>query len=189
MKIYTKTGDTGDTSLVDSSRVGKSSSIINSVGAIDDANARLGSLCAILTDKDILNMVRNMQSRLLDCGAIIADPNGILKDRIYIQEKYIKELEVSIDSMSEKLSPLQTFILPGGNEAAARAHLARSGVRSAERTVVGLKEFGQEVPDAVLKYLNRLSDWLFTLARWLVVTAGDREIMWQKSEKKSTTDM
>lgn len=189
MKIYTKTGDDGSTSLVDSSRIGKFSTVINSVGEIDEANARLGWLCVVLKDKDILNQAQNIQSRLLDCGAIVADPMQSLKNRIHIKEKYIKALEISIDLMSENLPPLQTFILPGGNEAAARAHLARCAVRSAERTVAGLKSTGQEVPDVVLKYLNRLSDWLFVVARWLVVTSGDREILWQKSEKKSTTDM
>lgn len=189
MKIYTRTGDSGDTSLVNNSRISKFSNIINAVGAIDEANARLGSLRVVLEDKSILNMVIDVQSMLFDCGAMVADPAQSLKNRILIPEKYIKELEVSIDVMSEKLPPLQTFILPGGNEVAARAHLARSAVRSAERSVVGLKASGQEVPDALLKYLNRLSDWLFTLARWLVVTGGDHEILWQKSDKKSTTDI
>ena len=180
MKIYTKTGDMGETSLVDGSRVSKAHVRIQAVGALDEANAYLGwlgeSIQELKAEKELLTLV---QSLLFSCGARLAEPGekSNLPSRLPDQEA-IRQLELSIDHMTALLSPLNRFILPGGTEAACRAHIARSVVRRAERILIMLKESRVSIEPEILQYINRLSDWLFTFARFLNYKDGIKEKEW-----------
>lgn len=180
MKLYTKTGDSGTTSLANGERVSKSSIRIKVVGALDECNARLGALAAVLDNKEILNMVKSVQSRLFDCGAVLADPERTTEGDELYPKKYSSELEAAIDSMDKDLEPLTTFILPGGCESSVRAHLARSAVRAAEREIVALQSEGAIVSPLILQFMNRLSDWLFVVARFCNYKSGITEPTWQK---------
>ncbi len=165
MKLYTKTGDKGKTSLM-GGRVNKDDLRVEAYGTIDELNSFIGKAMTELDAnlfKDILEDLETIQHELFDCGGDLAN---ITKERKYkLQEASIEVLEKRIDALTEEVPPLKRFILPGGTQAAATLHIARTVCRRAERRVVTLMNAVEEVPSVVQKYLNRLSDYFFAVAR------------------------
>jgi cob(I)alamin adenosyltransferase len=179
--IYTRSGDKGETSLFGGTRVKKFAKRIKAIGALDELNAVLG-LTATKTDPQISKLIEKIQNELFTIGAVLANPDG-QEDRqgntLAINEVWINFLEAKIDEIDSTLQPLQNFILPGGCETASLFHFARTICRRAERKVVKLAE--KEKVDPILqKYLNRLSDLLFVLARNENKKKGVKEKEWQK---------
>ena len=177
-KIYTKGGDKGQTSLADGSRVAKNSPRIVAFGNVDHANSYLGLACLEVSD-DISSILRRVQNDLFDLGSDLAVP---IKEDDFFKDKRIKEsqilfLEETIDFYNAQLSPLKSFILPGGEKSAALLHIARTAARMAEQSVVNLME-QETINPLVMTYLNRLSDLLFVLARICNLPAG-RDVLWQ----------
>jgi len=171
-KIYTRTGDAGETGLVDGSRVSKADPRIAAIGDVDEANCAIGvALLAIRAD-EARAMLARIQNELFDLGADLATPDGI-EGALRILPEQVERLEREIDRMNEDLEPLRSFILPGGGNGAAELHLARAVARRAERTAIA----AQGLSAIALAYLNRLSDHLFVLARWLAREEGD--ILWR----------
>lgn len=181
MRVYTRTGDAGETGLLGPTRVRKNDLRIEVVGSLDELNACLGLAAAAVSDEWVRERLAGLQRELFAIGAELADvrPAG---DRATartgsLSGEAVAGLEATIDRAESELPPLGRFILPGGTEAGTRLHLARSVCRRAERRVVALA--GQEsVPPAVLAYLNRLSDLLFVLARLVNHRAGVAEQQW-----------
>ena len=166
MKIYTKTGDTGETSLFDNSRVSKADPRVDAYGEVDELNACLGAARAAGLDDDLSAVTESLQRQLFAVGARLADPSSRLAARVTkatVGDDDITALEATIDRLETELPPLRRFILPGGSAAGALLHLARTVCRRAERRVIGLG--ADAVEPAVIVYLNRLSDLLFVMAR------------------------
>jgi cob(I)alamin adenosyltransferase len=174
-KIYTKTGDAGETGLFGGGRVAKDHLRIEACGTLDEANSALGLLAAHL-DGDLAEVMRGIQRTLFDIGAELAteEPGRIAA----LGPEPTAALEVSIDRWEDELEPLRTFILPGGSRPAAICHVARSIARRAERRVVTMARTEAVNPE-VLRYLNRLSDCLFVLARLLNRRAGVPDVPWE----------
>lgn len=178
MKIYTKTGDSGETSLFDKTRVSKSDARVDAYGEVDELNACLGAVRAAGTDADLTGVIEEIQKELFAVGAQLADPSHRIAPRVTkagIVDAQIARLEATIDRLEAELPPLRRFILPGGSSAGALLHLARTVCRRAERRVVGLSE---PVDPIVVIYLNRLSDLLFVMARTTNHRARMPEIEW-----------
>lgn len=169
MKIYTKRGDAGQTDLFGGERVGKDVQRVAAYGDVDELNATVGVAAAAGCDPALADSLRDIQSALFDLGASLAtpDPDHRKKARIGgVSSADVEALEGLIDRLEESLEPLKTFILPGGSESAAAFHVARTVCRRAERGVVRLAATeGESVEASSLRYLNRLSDLLFVLAR------------------------
>ncbi len=172
-KIYTKTGDDGTTGLVDGSRVAKSSALMAAIGDVDEANSLIG-VAAVLADGDMLKTLRTIQNDMFDLGADIATPDGDFGwEPLRIVPAQVSRLETEIDAMNAGLSPLNSFILPGGSALAAHLHVARAAVRRAERSAVAATDLNPQA----LAYLNRLSDHLFTMARVANGNGAD-DVLW-----------
>jgi len=189
MKIYTKTGDRGNTSLYDGSKVSKDNIIIDCIGDIDELNSEIGCILANLNLNDnrlskYTKLLSDIQSQLFDLGALIAHPNNPERRNISFDNDqiYTKELEVSIDEMTAQLPKLVNFILPGGSVQMATIHKSRTVCRRAERKMVGLKTNGIEIQDSCLIYINRLSDFLFTLARFVGELQGIPEVIYKRKK-------
>jgi len=169
MKIYTKTGDQGNTSLYDGSKVRKDHLLLECIGELDELNSELGCVLTCLDDSFgiIVPLVRRTQSSLFDLGALIAHPNHPEKKNLTFDENGLltNELEFVIDEMTSHLPKLSNFILPGGNQTMAFIHKARTVCRRVERRMVSLRTDFVMDP-ACYVYINRLSDFLFTLARY-----------------------
>ena len=166
MKIYTRTGDLGETGLFGGPRVGKDMARIEAFGTVDELNAVLGVVRAETLPDDVDRVLERIQRELLDLGAELASPDPVKQGTRKIDRGNVSALEAQIDRFQESLEPLDEFILPGGNRAAALLHLARTVCRRAERRLVTLVRHGQEeISLFLLAYLNRLSDFLFVLAR------------------------
>jgi len=180
-KIYTRTGDGGSAGLVDGSRVSKASARMTAIGEVDEANCAIGMALALLDDGDIADALTRIQNEMFDCGADIATPGGgDVSDSEYalrIVERQVARLEEEIDAMNVALTPLTSFILPGGSAAVAALHFARGVVRRAERATVALAASERVNPHA-LAYLNRLSDHLFVAARSVAAGEGG-DVLWQ----------
>ena len=177
-KIYTRTGDDGTTGLGDGTRVPKDSVRVEAYGTVDELNSMLGLLmCESLSD-DVHGALTRIQHSLFDLGGELCIPG-----RSVLTETQVTELENLLDQWNADLAPLKEFILPGGTRAAATCHLARTLCRRAERRVYTLSR-SEPVPVASLKYLNRLSDLLFVLARALNHSAGAPDILWQPAIEK-----
>jgi cob(I)alamin adenosyltransferase len=181
-KIYTRTGDTGETMLLGGRRVRKDDARIEAVGSVDELNAVLGIARAELAGWSpepaaIGQLLGELQHRLFDLGAELATPPGHPAAR-GLSDADIAEIEASIDRFEAELEPLRAFILPGGCQAAALLHLARCVCRRAERRLVHLTA-SEPVRGEVVRYLNRLSDLLFVLARSVNRTAGTPDVLWQ----------
>ncbi len=180
-KIYTKTGDLGETGLVSGTRALKSDQRIDLYGEVDELNSRVGALVAKLAAKDRV-FLEEIQSALFDLGpnlACEASQRAQWKLPV-IGEGWVKKLESSIDLMDSTLSPLQHFILPGGSEAAVAAHLCRTHCRLVERRMVAYHQETQEpLPEHALQFINRLSDYFFVFARWCNHQAQISEAAWK----------
>lgn len=177
-KIYTRTGDDGTSGLVDGSRQRKDSARFEAIGAVDEANSAIG-LAVLAVAGDAAASLLRIQNDLFDLGADIATPGEDFVPSemvLRIVPGQARWLEQAIDALNDNLAPLTSFILPGGSEAAARAHIARASVRRAERAMVALAA-GEPVNPAALAYLNRLSDYLFVLARHLNAEGAD-DVKW-----------
>ena len=172
-KIYTKTGDDGTTGLVDGSRVAKHDPRMAAIGDVDEANSLIG-VAAVHAIDDTLAMLRMIQNDMFDLGADIATPEGDFGwEPLRIMPVQVKRLETEIDQMNAGLSPLGSFILPGGSALAAHLHVARAAVRRAERSAVAATGLNRQA----LAYLNRLSDHLFTMARVANANGAD-DVLW-----------
>lgn len=178
MKIYTKTGDQGKTSLFGGRRVSKDDLRVEAYGTVDELNAAIGLLRSAVTDQKILADLLRIQSELFVMGAhLAADPGKPLLKMPSLDEAMITSLEHNIDAMEGDLQPLRHFLLPGGSEAIARTHLCRTISRRSERRVVSLSHQDQVNP-YMIQYLNRLSDYFFVLSRFIAKSEGVEDIPW-----------
>jgi len=183
-KIYTRTGDDGTTGLVDGSRLPKHAARMEAIGAVDEANSAIGLAVVALSDSAHALPLTRIQNDLFDLGADLATPLGALGGTDFAPSEMVLRivasqalwLESEIDSLNDGVPPLTSFILPGGSEGAARVHVARASVRRAERSMTALAE-ADPVNPAALAYINRLSDYLFVLAR-AVNAAGAGDVLW-----------
>lgn len=189
MKIYTKTGDKGETSLYGGTRVSKAAARVESYGTLDELNAFIGLAKAEISDEKVLNQLQKIQFDLFTVGSEAATPtdkmflaNGKSRLDLLISEEEITELERWMDDFDAELEPLKFFILPSGGKAAATIHVCRTVCRRAERSMVFLRET-EEVRPELIKYLNRLSDYLFVLARYISKISGEKEDFWNPSER------
>lgn len=179
MKIYTKTGDKGDTSLFGGQRVPKDALRIEAYGTVDELNSVLGIVRADNKEKEIDAVLDRVQNELFELGADLATPQSAsVKNIKRIEPKHSEHLEKSIDRLDEHLKQLKTFILPGGSPVAARLHFARTVCRRAERTVVRLSR-NEDIGKGIMIYLNRLSDLLFVVARYANHVANVSETKWK----------
>ena len=179
-KIYTRTGDKGDTALGNGNRVAKNSARVNAYGTVDETNATLG-LARLHADGDLDAALARIQNDLFDLGADLCRPD-MEKDAeaeyppLRMADAQVDRLEAEIDAMNQALSPLRSFILPGGSALAAHLHLSRTVSRRAERLAVELARL-EAVNPAAVRYLNRLSDWLFVAAR-VANDNGESDVLW-----------
>ncbi|MBK4215848.1 cob(I)yrinic acid a,c-diamide adenosyltransferase [Paracoccus caeni] len=179
-KIYTRTGDKGDTALSDGSRVAKHDQRVEAYGTVDELNATLG-LCRLHAADGMADRLSVIQNDLFDLGADLSRPNMASDDQagypvLRIIDAQVSRLEAEIDEMNADLKPLRSFILPGGTVLAAHLHLSRTVARRAERRATELAAAG-DVNGAAVRYLNRLSDWLFVAARQ-ANGEGSEDILW-----------
>src|SRR6201996_7017702 len=184
-RIYTKTGDSGQTGLGDGSRISKAAPRITAIGAVDEANSAIG-IARLDAEDEIDAMLARIQNDLFDLGADLCAPEDGRKaeGRLRISGAQVERLEREIDAMNEKLAPLTSFVLPGGTALAAHLHLARAIARRAEAAIVELSGDEQINPEAV-RYANRLSDHLFVMAR----TANDvgmGDVLWVPGANRET---
>ena len=176
-KIYTRTGDGGESGLVDGARLKKTDPRFAAIGDVDEANATIGLAIAALPPTTPQHAIlQGVQNDLFDLGADLATP-GDIDGALRIHSDATERLEADIDRLTETLGPLTSFVLPGGSEAAARLHLARTVVRRAERTAIALADHATLNPE-IIKYLNRLSDLLFQLAR-AENNGGADDVLWR----------
>lgn len=179
MKIYTKTGDKGTTSLFGGSRVSKAHDRINAYGTIDELNSYLGLLRDQEVNKSRISFIASIQENLFIIGSILATEPGNTKVKVpALTEQSVHDLETEMDRMDEQLAPMRNFILPGGHQSVSFCHIARCVCRRAERLVVMLGDH-EPVEEKVIIYLNRLSDYLFVLSRKMSVDLQINEIPWK----------
>lgn len=179
MKIYTKTGDNGETSLFDNTRVSKADARVDAYGEVDELNACLGAARAAGVDEEIGALIESLQKDLFALGARLADPSARIAPRVekaVIDSADIERLEQTIDQLEATLPRLRRFILPGGGAAGAALHFARTVCRRAERRTVALG--GGAVDPILIVYMNRLSDLLFVMARVVNHRSGIAETEW-----------
>ena len=178
--IVTRTGDDGTTGLVGGERVSKDSPRVWAYGTVDELNSAIGVVRSVNTDSDLEARLRQIQNDLFNLGGELATPAGKLQQGVpRIEEQHVVHLEKLVEDLTKELGPLQEFILPGGSPVAAQLQVARTICRRTERFCVRLgKE--EKVGEFVTPYLNRLSDALFTLARWSNKKAGVKETYWKK---------
>jgi cob(I)alamin adenosyltransferase len=182
MRIYTRTGDAGETGLFGGGRVPKDHPRVEACGDVDELNAVLGWARALVGMPSVDGVIASVQRDLFSLGALLATPDlGKMHqhlDKARIDDARIAELERAIDDAEHELEPLRAFVLPGGTPKAAAVHVARAVCRRAERRVIALGRHGVEIPSVVVIYLNRLSDLLFVLARVVNHRAGTAEVTW-----------
>ncbi|MBT4492583.1 MAG: cob(I)yrinic acid a,c-diamide adenosyltransferase [Gammaproteobacteria bacterium] len=179
-KIYTRTGDGGETGLGDGSRIRKSAPRIEAIGTVDELNSVIGVVVEELIESDkpdlhdIAGFLRSLQHRVFDLGGELSIPGFNI-----ITADHVSAIEENLDTLNEPLPPLENFILPGGSRLIANCHMARAICRRAERTVIALAET-EDVNATALEFLNRLSDYLFVLARSCARITGVDEVLWEK---------
>lgn len=183
MKIYTKTGDKGQTSLVGGQRVSKCCDRLESYGTVDELNSHLGVLITYCTAEEDKAFLTDVQGKLFIVGGYLATDNSTheIRQGNIVTEEMVNAIETEIDRLQELLPPLRLFILPGGCRGAAYAHVCRTVCRRAERCILRLVECGAEVDENVTAYVNRLSDYLFVLARKLNVDDGTEDVVWRRN--------
>jgi len=177
-KIYTRTGDTGTTGLADGSRVPKDSPLIEAIGAVDELNSLLGVLLADALPDEIRSCLTDVQHDLFDLGGELSRPGHAI-----MTDAYTTRLERLLDGFNKDLTPLKEFILPGGSRAAALAHVSRTVCRRAERRLVTLAR-KKSAPPCAVRYMNRLSDLLFVLARVLNRATSHGDVLWQQGKNR-----
>jgi len=179
MKIYTKTGDKGTTALFGGARLSKAHIRIEAYGNVDELNSHLGLIRDLSGQESVRKMLTDIQSTLFTVGShLAADPS---KENLWLPEispNEVETLEKWIDELEETLSPLKSFILPGGSALISHCHIARCVCRRAERSIVLLSEH-EQVEDIIMKYVNRLSDLLFTMSRYVAKQQNVEEIKWE----------
>jgi cob(I)alamin adenosyltransferase len=180
MKIYTKTGDDGQTGLFGGPRVRKDAPRIEAYGTVDELNSVLGLVRAEPLPPEVDSLLERLQNELFALGAELATPEPIARGTAWAGPGPIAALETAIDEFEQPLEPLRQFILPGGTRGAALLHLARTVCRRAERRVITLAATGEPIAGDVVIYLNRLSDLLFVLARYTNHADGAPDVPWQK---------
>lgn len=181
MKIYTKVGDNGTTSLIGGTKVSKSHLRIEAYGTVDELNSYTGLCKDLLTDQPSKKIMQEIQDRLFTMGSSLAcDPLKEPKMKIPdLKEEDVVLLEKEMDKMNDLLPPMKNFILPGGHPTLSHLHIARCVCRRAERCCVRLEQENQEVAEIIVKYLNRLSDYLFVLSRFAGHQMNVEEIPWK----------
>lgn len=177
-KIYTRTGDKGTTGLGDGTRVEKTSARVEAFGTVDELNSAVGLVLAAKLPQEVRTCLTRTQHELFDLGGELCMPGYML-----VPGSYVDGLEQALDGFNKDLPPLKDFILPGGSEAAARCHLARTIARRAERRVLSLSQL-ETVNEASIRYLNRLSDLLFVISRVLARHDGGAEVLWVHGDKR-----
>lgn len=177
MKIYTKTGDQGETGLFSGRRLSKADLRVEAYGTVDELNATIGLLRDHLTDEPTREFLLVQQHHCFDLGAILADDRP--DSNLVFPENAAPRLEEAIDQLVEQLPPLRHFVLPGGHPTVSFAHLCRTVCRRAERRVVALTAEEADIAPVAVTYLNRLSDYFFTLGRYLSLLQGVEEVKWQ----------
>lgn len=190
-KVYTRTGDTGQTGLVGGKRLPKDHPRIEAYGSVDELNSVLGIVLSFLVQKDASKrrdklelILEAIQQKLFDMGSELATlPGDEYVGQITLQAEDAKWLEEIIDAMNDELQPLKSFILPGGTSLNVFLHLARTVCRRAERDIHKLKQIDLVSPE-IIKYINRLSDFLFVAGRWATETLGEKETLWQSGKSK-----
>jgi cob(I)alamin adenosyltransferase len=180
-RIYTRTGDGGETGLIGGHRVSKDHPRVEAYGAVDELNAHLGAVRAQMDEVQVDALLSRIQHRLFDLGAELATPAGGTKSASAIDDTDVADLERAIDMHQATLTPLREFILPGGAQVASTLHVARTVCRRAERRLVALAR-EEPVRGELLRYLNRLSDLLFVLARVANQRAGHADVTWQPKQ-------
>ncbi len=180
MKIYTKTGDTGKTSLVGGTRISKGNLKIESYGTVDELNSWIGVLRDLPANEARKDNFKEFQDRLFTIGADLASESEIVKQKKVpdLFDTDVELLEKAIDEMNEEIQALRAFVLPGGDIAVSYAHVTRTVCRRAERNIIRLSEV-EEVNELVIKYLNRLSDYLFVVSRKITQELGTEEVAWK----------
>lgn len=180
-KVYTKTGDDGTTGLVGGTRVKKYDARLEAYGTVDELNASIGVLRSYKLEDDVLTLLIQIQNKLFNIGSRLAsDEKGDeFTSGLKIREDHIEVLEIAIDSFEEKLPELSNFVLPGGELSVSQCHVARTICRRAERRILEFAE-NHEVQSETIKYINRLSDFLFVLARKLTFDNNVEEVLWSK---------
>jgi len=171
-RVYTRTGDKGETALVGGKRVSKASARVEAYGDIDELNSLLGVARAEIEDAEVDEVLRSIQNELFTVGADLASPRDVAVPRI--EGELVQRLEQIIDRFNHQMPPLEEFILPAGTRGAALLHLARAVCRRAERCIVALAH-EEEINEHLLAYVNRLSDLLFVMARWTNRRSGGSE--------------
>ena len=187
-KVYTRTGDNGETALVGGKRVPKDSARIEAYGTIDELNSIVGLARAFNEEKlsdgeahRFLDLVlRQIQDELFDLGSELATPPDFFQEGMYrVGEREVKKIEQLIDECQKSLEPLKSFILPGGGKLGAYLHQCRTVCRRAEREILRLSRV-EELSEWPVKYVNRLSDLFFVLSRWISKQTGEEEYLWQR---------
>ena len=181
-KIYTRTGDKGTTGLGDGSRVDKDNLRVETFGTVDELNSVIGLVLSAELATPIRNCLTRTQHELFDLGGELCMPGYTL-----IPAEFVDQLETDLDHFNDDLPALKDFILPGGSEAASRCHLARTVCRRAERLMVSLAKI-EDLNEISLRYLNRLSDLLFVIARVLARANGGTEVIWIHGDKRGKED-
>lgn len=183
--LYTRTGDKGTTSLVGGERVSKTSIRLESYGTVDEFSSFLGDILSQPDcEEEVKGQLLKIQNTLFDAGSYLAtDPNGEYKTPPGVTDEDITELEGWIDALDEQTPRIRSFVLPGGSPLSAKAHVARTVCRRAERAILRLAET-EPVDETVIRYVNRLSDYLFILARYFNFMAGVEEITWKPKHSR-----
>ena len=188
MKIYTKTGDKGDTGLIDGSRISKSDLRIMAYGEVDEANSHIGLIISNIEKNSIFDDVKkillNVQQDLFVLGAELANPNTLKDDNMLVKREMISTIEKYIDNFEFELAPISNFILPGGSIESSLLHICRTVVRRAETSAVALAK-EQKINQEILTYLNRISDLFFVLARLTNKRQKRNDIPWKLNSDSS----
>ena len=188
MKIYTKTGDKGDTGLIDGSRISKSDLRIMAYGEVDEANSHIGLIISNIEKNSIFDDVKkillDVQQDLFVLGAELANPNSLKDDNMLVKREMISTIEKYIDNFESELAPISNFILPGGSIESSLIHICRTVVRRAETSAVALAK-EQKINQEILTYLNRISDLFFVLARVINKRQKRNDIPWKLNSDSS----
>lgn len=182
MKIYTKTGDKGETSLLGGKRVSKDDIRIEAYGTVDELNSHIGVLISELSDTEMIEQLTKIQSLLFTIGSYLASESADHPSLPKLDNSFVTDLETAIDQMDKKLEPMKSFILPSGSKSIAQSHVCRTVCRRAERRIIGA-EINSEDSKLIIMIVNRLSDYFFVLGRMIAVNEGVQDVPWVPDRK------